>query len=526
MTHDGALHHGVDASARRRPNRVAVETAEGGSMTYRALAALSDQVRDRLRALGVGPGDRVGLCFPKSIDAVAALLGVLKTGAAYVPCDPHAPASRNGYILADCGVKAVLVEEGLARALEPELRAYGATPPLLTTPGAGDGAPLAAALAAAQVSHPAPVEDTWQSQPDDLAYILYTSGSTGRPKGVMLSHRNAVSFVDWCSETFTPAEDERFSSHAPLHFDLSILDLYVPLKHAATVVLIGYELGKEPVRLAALIAERRLTSWYSAPSILSLLVQYGEFAGRDYSALRRVLFAGEVFPVRYLRDLQRLIPHPRYFNLYGPTETNVCTFHEIPPAIPAERTEPYPIGKTCSHCQARVVDSEGCDVERGGEGELCISGPAVTTGYWNLEAQTARAFLPGDGGPAWYRTGDVVVEDAAGDYLYRGRRDRMIKKRGYRVELGEIEACLYQFPLVRQVAVIAVDGSDGVRIKAFVSSRDGQRISTIALKTFCSQHLPVYMVPDVFEFAQALPTTSTDKIDYQQLKQRSVAVNN
>jgi acyl-coenzyme A synthetase/AMP-(fatty) acid ligase len=337
----------------------------------------------------------------------------------------------------------------------------------------------------------------------------------------MLSQRNAVSFVNWCSETFQPADDERFSSHAPLHFDLSILDLYLPLRHGATLVLIDNETGKDPVRLADLIVEQRLTSWYSAPSILSLLVQFGNLTGRDFSSLRRVLFAGEVFPVRYLRALQEVIPHPRYFNLYGPTETNVCTFYEIPPAIPAERTEPYPIGKVCSHLQARVVDTDGNDVARGEEGELCIAGPAVTSGYWNLEAQTARAFLPNQGERAWYRTGDIVVEDAAGDYLFRGRRDRMVKKRGYRVELGEIEACLYRFPAVRQAAVIAVEGKDGVQIKAFICAQDGQRLSQIALKSFCSQHLPLYMVPDLIEFTRSLPTTSTDKIDYQRLQQEA-----
>ena len=173
-----------------------------------------------------------------------------------------------------------------------------------------------------------------------------------------------------------------------------------------------------------------------------------------------------------------------------------------------------------------VVDADGRDVPCGEEGELCIAGPAVTHGYWNLEAQTARTFLPGEGQPSWYRTGDVVAEDAAGDYLFRGRRDRMVKKRGYRVELGEIETCLYRYPSVRQAAVIAVDGADGVRIKALICTEDGRRLSQIALKSFCAQHLPVYMVPDLFEFPPSLPTTSTDKIDYQQLKQWSLAAAN
>jgi amino acid adenylation domain-containing protein len=513
------LHQWLDASAQRRPDSVAVEMPDDGCLTYRALSSLSDRVRDRLRRMGVAPGDRVGICCPKSIDTVAAIFGALKTGAAYVPADPHAPASRNAYILTDCQVKVVIVEEKLAAALRGELVKLNAEPPFIVVPGACDGAPLTAALDTEDKRDPAPSAPSATPSPDDLAYILYTSGSTGYPKGVMLSQRNAVSFVDWCSEVFQPTERDRFSSHAPFHFDLSILDIYVPIKHGSTLVIIGYDQGKEPAGLARLIAEKRITHWYSAPSILALMVQYGNLPSHDYSALRAVLFAGEVFPVRHLRALKELIRHPRYYNLYGPTETNVCTWHEIPAAVPPERTQPYPIGKVCSHVRARVVDTDGRDVPHGEEGELVIAGPSVLLGYWNRPEQTAKAFLTSSDGERWYRTGDVVYADESGDFIFRGRRDRMVKRRGYRIELDEIEACLYRNPTVRQAAVIAQDSDDGVRIKAICVPRDGQKLSLIALKTFCSEHLPVYMVPDTFAFPASLPTTSTDKVDYQKLKQ-------
>jgi amino acid adenylation domain-containing protein len=518
MRDEGVLHRGLDASARRRPEHVAVVMPGDGCITYGALSQLSDRVRDRLWRMGVRPGDRVGVCCPKSVDTLAAIFGALKTGAAYVPCDPHAPASRNAYILSNCAVKAALVETPLSPALQSELGKLGTTTTVFEIPAAGGGSALDAALAAAQITDPAPPTETVIPNEDELAYILYTSGSTGRPKGVMLSHRNAMSFVNWCSETFDVAEDERFSSHAPFHFDLSILDIYLPLQHGAALVVLGHEMGKEPARLAQVIADERITSWYSAPSILSMLVQFGNLERYDYSALRRVLFAGEVFPVRYLRSLKELIPHPGYYNLYGPTETNVCNFHEIPATIPPDRAEPYPIGKLCSHCEGRVVDADGRGVPRGDVGELLIAGPSVTSGYWNLPEQTANGFRHATTEKRWYSTGDLVYEEADGVFIYRGRRDRMVKKRGYRVELGEIEACLYRNPAIRQAAVIALEDPDGIRIKAFVSPRGEQKLSLIALKTFCSQHLPVYMVPDVFEFRASLPTTSTDKVDYQQLK--------
>jgi acyl-coenzyme A synthetase/AMP-(fatty) acid ligase len=283
------------------------------------------------------------------------------------------------------------------------------------------------------------------------------------------------------------------------------------------VVLIGEEIGKDPLRLAALIAEARLTIWYSAPSILSILAQYGNLSQYDYSRLRHVLFAGEVFPIKHLRATKALVPHPRYFNLYGPTETNVCTYYEIPSVIPDDRATPYPIGKTCSRLRAKLVDAQASTAVAGDEGELCISGPALMQGYWNLPEQTARAFLTDTAGVRWYRTGDIVIEDADGNYQYVGRRDRMVKRRGYRIELGEIEAGLYRHPAVREAAVIALADENGVRIKAFVSCQEGKRPSIIELKKFSAEVLPLYMVPDLFSFQRTLPQTSTGKIDYQRL---------
>ena len=293
----------------------------------------------------------------------------------------------------------------------------------------------------------------------------------------------------------------------------------MPIKHGATLVLISEEVGKSPTLLAELIAEKRISVWYSTPSILSLLTQFGDLPSRDYSALRIIHFAGEVFPVKHLRALQELLPNRRYFNLYGPTETNVCTFYEVPSPFPTERTEPFPIGKVCSHLNAKVVDEAGREVGRGAEGELCISGAGVMHGYWNRAEQTAMSFLADSADGRWYKTGDLVVEDTSGDFVYRGRRDRMIKKRGYRVELGEIESCLYRHPSIKEAAAIAIsDEVNGVRVKVFLSTQDGNKLSQIALKQFCSEHLPPYMIPDLFSFQPTLPKTSTDKIDYQRLK--------
>ena len=506
-------------SARRAPGSIAVVEPGHGSISYEDLDALSNRMRDRLAALGVQRGDRVGLCLRKSIDALVTIFGALKAGAAYVPVDPGAPAARGAYILQNCGVKVAILEASVEPKLRTEMEALGALPAALVIDAPGAGTGIRMALDAADRAGLATPVDTARGSPSDLAYILYTSGSTGKPKGVMLSQENAVSFVDWCSEVFEPTAADRFSAHAPFHFDLSILDIHVCIKHGATLVLIGEDTGKDAPRLAQLIADQRISIWYSAPSILSLLAQLGSLARHDWSALKRVLFAGEVFPVKHLRTLVEQWPDPRYFNLYGPTETNVCTWYEVPTPIPAERTKPYPIGHTCSHLASRVVDEHGRDVPRGAEGELCIAGRGVMQGYWALPERTAQGFLRDAAGTLWYRTGDIVTEAEDGCLTYLGRRDRMVKRRGFRIELGEIEAALYRHSGVKEAAVVAFAEEAGVNICAFLSSREARHPSLIEIKRFCAEHLPLYMVPDRFVWHDSLPKTSTDKIDYQRLKE-------
>ena len=486
-------------------------------MTYRELDDCADRIAGFLVSAGVQPGDRVGVIVPKGAAAIAAFFGIMKARAAYVPADHTAPAARNRTILTDCDVRVAFLTPSGATILD-DWPADRARPATVVFMGAQDPPALAGIRTsnwqAATRHDPVRVEGRRR---DDLAYILYTSGSTGVPKGVMLTHENALSFVDWCSDVLSPSEEDRFSSHAPFHFDLSVLDIYVPLKHGATLHVISEEIGKSPKELAAFIANRRLTVWYSTPSILGLLGQFGDLDRSDCRALRLVLFAGEVFPVKHLRHISRLWPQAAFYNLYGPTETNVCTFARIPLPVPEDRTVPYPIGWPCAQCDPLVLGGELNPVEAGEEGLLYIAGPSVFQGYWNRPEQTASVFLERHG-RRWYNTGDVVRLDSSDGFIYIGRRDRMVKRRGYRIELGEIERALYQHPSVGEVAVVSVpDDDSGVRIIACLSGRDSARPSIIEMKTFCARNLPTYMSPDVFRFMDALPRTSTDKVDYQAL---------
>jgi acyl-coenzyme A synthetase/AMP-(fatty) acid ligase len=299
---------------------------------------------------------------------------------------------------------------------------------------------------------------------------------------------------------------------------LSVFDLFVSCRNAATLVVIGESLAREPARLGGFLRTRPISVWYSAPSILALLTEHGGLDRLGFPAPRLVLFAGEVFPIRPLRQLRRLWPRARFWNLYGPTETNVCTAQRIPDSIPEDRSEPYPIGAVCSPLQARLIDEEGRMVPPGAIGELLISGPGVTRGYFGQPELTDAAFLTDEEGRRWYRTGDLVADDGTGCFQFHGRRDRMVKKRGYRVELGEIESVLHHHDGVDRAAVVASDDAAGVSISAFVALKPDHKKSIIAMKRHCTTYLPHYMVPDHFTFVSSLPATSTDKVDYQRLK--------
>lgn len=507
----------LEASAQRFPERTAVVSPDGSTVTYRQLNHQADRIAAFLVRRGVQPGDRVGILFPKSKESVIAIFGILKARAAYVPADYTAPAVRLRSIYADCQVRAIFIHASVLNVMAdapPETR-----PETIVVLGSSANGLEGAFDWETVLAEKGCVDTSASRSLDDLAFILYTSGSTGIPKGVMLSQRNATSLTEWVSSVYQPSEDDRFSNHPPFHFDMSVQDLYPALKHGAALFIVSEDLGKDPRKLALFISENRLTIWYSTPSILTLLAEYGNLRKLNLDSLRMVGFAGEVFPVKHLRKLVDLLPHSVFYNFYGPTETNVCTFARIPTPVPPDRTEPFPIGQACYHCTPLVLDENGNEVTPGEEGLLYISGPSVFLGYWNRPKENAAAFIERDG-RRWYNTGDVVREDHSEGFVFLGRRDRMVKRRGFRIELDDVQSGLYRHKGLREVAVIAVpDPDSSVKIIAYLSAHDAdKKPSIIELKTFCNQELPNYMSPDVFIFLDALPRTSTDKVNFPALK--------
>jgi amino acid adenylation domain-containing protein len=490
---DVPVHALVAAQARRTPDAVAVSFGEE-RLTYAALDARANQLAHHLRGMGVRADARVAVCLERSAEMVVGLLGVLKAGAAYVPIDPAYPADRIAYMLADAGADVVLTEARLADGL-PE---HGARVVRVDA----DGARIAF-----EPSHAPAVAVS----PEHLAYVIYTSGSTGRPKGVMVRHGGVSSFLQTMAEAPGLASGDTLLALTTIAFDISVLELFLPLTLGARVAVASREAAADPQLLAALVAESGATVMQATPATWAMLLASG-WAPRPGM---RLLTGGEALPRAVADPL--LAAGAELWNMYGPTETTIWSSTV---RVPAEGL--IPLGGAIANTTLYVLD-EGMDpAPLGVSGELFIGGAGVARGYLGRPALTAERFVPdpfGAPGSRLYRTGDRVRRRADGALEFGGRMDFQVKLRGFRIELGEIEAALGRHPAVHEAAALVREDRPGdPRLVAYVTTAEGADAPGAAeLRAHLTAGLPAYMVPSAFVVLEALPRTPNGKIDRKAL---------
>jgi aspartate racemase len=496
--------------AERTPGAPAVLCGEE-SLTYGELAERAYRLAWHLRGLGAGPGELVALAALRSLDLVPAILGILASGAAYVPLDPGYPPERLAWMLADSGARFLVCQEELLPRLPP---AEGEIHRVVLE---RDREAIAAAPATLPATAPEPPPG-----PDDLAYVMYTSGSTGRPKGVAVTHRNVVRLVFGSGfARFGP--EEVFLQLAPISFDASTLELWGPLLHGGRLALF-------PPERPSLESLGEALAWYGVTTLwltAGLFHQMVEGNPDGLRPLSQLLAGGDVLSPAHVRRALEALPGLTLINGYGPTEGTTFTCCH-PMTDPREVGASVPIGRPIGNARVYVVDAELRPLPAGVPGELLIGGDGLALGYLHQPGLTAERFVPDPFGTApggrLYRTGDRVRSRPEGILDFLGRLDQQVKIRGYRIEPGEIEAVLVEHPAVGEVAVLAEPepGTEERRLVAYVAPRPEQAGADLAdlapsLRLHLAAKLPAHMVPAAFRVLPALPLTENGKVDRRAL---------
>jgi amino acid adenylation domain-containing protein len=478
-------------------------------LTWGEYRDLAGRIATALLHSGVKQGDRVGVHLHKSVHSFASVHGVVRAGAVMVPLDALAPPAATNAVLRDAGASAV-VTGASADAISAITAATSVTgvvtPHVDTAPIAGLMTIGADSVAGFEPAAPVAVA------PDDLAYLMYTSGSTGKPKGMAHTHRSGITYARLAAETYDIDSSDRLANIAPLHFDQSTFELYAAPLVGASVLVVSDGVLRFPASLAALIADERITVWYSVPYVLDQMVGRGAIEDHDLGSLRWILYGGEPFPPAALARAMRAIPSARVSNVYGPAEVNQCAIYNLD--APPTDDAPIPIGRAWAGSSLRLVDETGGTVAPGEPGELLVSSDTMMRGYWNRPDLDAQAIVEEDG-ERWYRTGDLIAVRSDGNLVFLGRIDNQVKVRGHRVEIEAVEAVLLDIDGIDAAAVLVErppSGDDHLvavvsPASAIANGRDTDLIRHLAAT------LPRYAVPSRVVGLDDLPRTGTGKVD-------------
>lgn len=501
----------VEHFASTTPDHPAM-SCQGSELSYSDLNCKSNQLANALIRSGAAAQDRVAIYMHKSLDLGVAIYSILKAGCIFVPIDPFMPSDRLAYILEECGIKHIICSSALVKSLE---KTYPDS--TIKIFGFDDSIEQDNYMSWSEIAtFPCSLPEIHIID-QDLGYIMYTSGSTGSPKGMMHTHHGCISYARWGAEHVSLSKSDRVASHAPLHFDLSIFDFFSTAQSGATVVLIPEAVTRFPASWTQTIESERISVVFTVPYTLITMAEQGVMDQRDLSSLRWILYGGEPFPPAKLRTLMLQLKQVKFTNVYGPAEAPSCTCYDVP--LPEEgNNDPIPIGIVSRNSADIIIDDNDEDCPDDSAGELCIRSSTLTRGYWKRPDLNKKAYLLRSGfghfPNVYYRTGDRVIRDSAGNLHFLGRVDRMIKVRGQRVELDEVESVLSSHQAVFEAAAItAPDGSDSNKIMAAIALKSGEHVDKTELLRYARARLSAYAVPAEFAFMPQLPHNSSGKID-------------
>ncbi|WP_440070305.1 amino acid adenylation domain-containing protein [Streptosporangium sp. OZ121] len=497
--------HEVARQVERTPDALAA-LDPGSEITYGRLAARAGEVARALRDRGVRPGDVVGVALPRSADHVAAILGLWQAGAVFLPLDLALPPERLRFQQEQAGMSLLLDrlppaegarEPGTGDAREPREPRPGleGAPGGVKAPEPLDG------------GEPEPRDGAYRLpagdvRPEQCAYVMFTSGSTGRPKAVRVSHASLHNCVRAVAELLAPGPADRYAANQTFSFDISLLEMFVPLCHGGATLVTSEALQADPGRLVGWLEQHGVTVVHATPTAWHALLPHLT-PGRE--ALQAVC-GGEVLTARLAAELARHAG--RVWNFYGPTEVTVwCTAG----LVDAGEPDPLPVGRPLSGYRVLVLGDDGERVADGEQGEIHVGGRGVALGYGGAPELTAERFVDHPEHGRLYRTGDLGRLRTDGQLRFDGRRDRQVQLRGYRIELGEIESVAQEHPLVELAAAHVVDGVDGADGGLLLFAQGG--VTPRALRKHLAAHLPSYMIPARIDVRGAFPLTPTKKID-------------
>lgn len=519
MKYTYTLPHLIERAAEQFPNKTAFRFLNN-SLTYSELNVQVNQLANQLLELGIKKGDRVGIFMARSLETAVAMYGIMRAGAVSVPINPFQPATRTLFLLKDCGIE-ILVTNGAQKRNLPQF--IDENTALKTVIGIDLKLPIPTISweTIFQQSTTAPKVTILEK---DRAYMLYTSGSTGTPKGIMHTHYSGLAYAKLCVEAYDLTEKDILGNHAPIYFDISTLGYFAAPMVGATTIIASEAHVKMPASLSQLIEKEQISVWYSVPLALVQMLQRGALENRNMSHLRWVIFAGELFPTKHLKALMEIWNHARFSNAYGPTETNVCTYFNVPRKL--ESDAPISIGKPWGNTEMLILNEAGMPVNKGEVGELLIRSATLMEGYWGRPDLNRKTFFPiqkeGDLQVVFYKTGDLVKEESDGNLTFLGRKDRQVKTRGFRVELDEISTFLLQHEAVEEAAVYTVTNeAQEVLIEAAVILKKETTHAEKELLLHLKKCLPPYALPHQIHLVKELPRTATGKINLKQL-----AINN